>query len=124
MRSLHQDERAREECILGLNKIARHGVRKMLAEALEAEVQAYVEAARGEPNDEEHAPVHEKRLRYGARDPLWSWGCGSQSSQDQREASGRGQQQEEIRERDTVTLYAPLAEGHGGGSTTFDNTSG
>jgi hypothetical protein len=26
----------------------------------------------------------------------------------------RCQQQDEIRERDTVTLYAPLAEGHGG----------
>ena len=43
--------------MLGLDRIARHGVRKMLAEALEAEVQAYVEAARSEPNDEEHAPV-------------------------------------------------------------------
>jgi transposase-like protein len=68
LRSLHQDERAREEFMLGLNKIARHGARKILAEALEAEVQAYVEAARGEPNDEEHAPVHEKRLHHGARD--------------------------------------------------------
>ena len=29
----------------------------MLADALEAGVQAYVEAARGEPNDKEHAPV-------------------------------------------------------------------
>ena len=71
MRSLHQDERAHEEFMLGLDRIARHGVRKMLAEALEAEVQAYVEAARSEPNDEEHAPV----TRNGCateRDPLWS----------------------------------------------------
>jgi hypothetical protein len=72
LRSLHQDERAREEFMLGLNKIARHGARKILAEALEAEVQAYVEAARGEPNDQEQLPVHEKRLRHGARDSLWS----------------------------------------------------
>ena len=43
--------------MLGLDKIARHGARKRLAEALEAGVQAYVEAARGEPNDEEHAPA-------------------------------------------------------------------
>ena len=57
MKSLHQDERAHEEFMLGLDRIARHGVRKMLAEALEAEVQAYVEVARSEPNDEEHAPV-------------------------------------------------------------------
>ena len=34
--------------MLGLDRIARHGVRKMLTEALEAEVQAYVEAARSE----------------------------------------------------------------------------
>jgi putative transposase len=57
MRSSRQDESSREEFKLGLNKIACHGVRKMLADALEAGVQAYVEAARGEPNDEEHAPV-------------------------------------------------------------------
>jgi hypothetical protein len=57
MKSLHQDERAHEEFMLGLDRIARHGGRKMLAEALEAEVQAYVEEARSEPNDEEHAPV-------------------------------------------------------------------
>ena len=76
MKSLHQDERAHEEFMLGLDSIARHGVTKMLAEALEAEVQAYVEAARSEPNDEEHAPV----TRNGCameRDPLWSWGYGS-----------------------------------------------
>jgi putative transposase len=35
----------------------RYGASKGLAEALEAELQAYVEAARGEPNDEEHSPV-------------------------------------------------------------------
>ena len=49
MRSLRQDESSREEFKLGLNKIACHGVRKMLAEVLEAGVQAYFEAARGEP---------------------------------------------------------------------------
>ena len=57
--------------MLGLDRIARHGVRKMLTEALEAEVQAYVEAARSAPNHEEHAPI----TRNGCateRDPLWA----------------------------------------------------
>jgi hypothetical protein len=50
MLRVHQDEPAREELMLELDEIARQGARRrMLAEALEAEVQAYIEAATGSP---------------------------------------------------------------------------
>jgi hypothetical protein len=45
MRSIHHDEGAREDLSLDLDEIARQGARRMLAEALEAEVEAYVRAA-------------------------------------------------------------------------------
>jgi hypothetical protein len=57
MRSIHQDERAREEYLIDLDEIARQGARKMLAEALEAEVEAYIEAASGERDEGGHALV-------------------------------------------------------------------
>ncbi len=57
MRSIHQDERAREEYLIDLDEIARQGARKMLAEALEAEVEAYIEAASGERDERGHALV-------------------------------------------------------------------
>jgi hypothetical protein len=38
----HQDERVREELLLDLGEIARQGAKRMLAEALEAEVEAYL----------------------------------------------------------------------------------
>src|SRR5215207_8553268 len=57
MFSIHQDERAREELALDLDEIARQGARKMLAEALEAEVQAYIEAARAERDERGSALV-------------------------------------------------------------------
>ena len=58
MFSIHQDERAREELALGdLDEIARQGARKMLAEALEAEVEAYIEAARAERDERGRALV-------------------------------------------------------------------
>jgi hypothetical protein len=41
MSSIHQDDRAREEHLLDLDEIARQGARRMLAQALEAEVDAY-----------------------------------------------------------------------------------
>ena len=44
MHRLHQDEAKREELLLDLDEIARAGARRMLAEALEAEVQEYIEA--------------------------------------------------------------------------------
>lgn len=50
MRSVHQDQPAREqeEFVLDLDEIARQGARKMLAQALHAEVEAYLKAAEGE----------------------------------------------------------------------------
>lgn len=53
----HQDEQGREQELLGLDEIARAGARRMLAEALEAEVQDYLEAARGERDEQGHALV-------------------------------------------------------------------
>lgn len=57
MQRLHQDEAGREQRLLDLDEIARQGARRMLAEALEAEVQAYVEAAKGERDEQGHALV-------------------------------------------------------------------
>ena len=57
MHRLHQDERVREEHLLDLDEIARAGARRMLAEALEAEVEFYIEAARGERDERGHALV-------------------------------------------------------------------
>jgi transposase-like protein len=57
MHRLHQDERVREEHLLDLDEIARRGARRMLAEALEAEVEFYIEAARGERDERGHALV-------------------------------------------------------------------
>lgn len=49
MQRLHQDEQVHEQAMLDLDEIARQGARRMLAEALEAEVADYIEAARGQP---------------------------------------------------------------------------
>src|SRR5215212_2786673 len=57
MHRVHQDERVREELMLDLDEIARAGARRMLAEALEAEVEFYIEAARGERDERGHALV-------------------------------------------------------------------
>jgi transposase-like protein len=57
MFSIHQDARAREELALDLDEIARQGARKMIAEALEAEVEAYLEAAPGERDERGRALV-------------------------------------------------------------------
>ena len=57
MLRVHQDEAEREQLILDLDEIARAGARRMLAEALEAEVQAYIEAARDERDQRGHALV-------------------------------------------------------------------
>jgi hypothetical protein len=43
---LHHDGEAREELTLDLDEIARAGARRMLAHALEAEVDSYIEAAK------------------------------------------------------------------------------
>jgi transposase-like protein len=61
MQRIHQvegdREGGREELLLDLDEIARHGARRMLAEALEAEVQDYLEAARGERDEQGRALV-------------------------------------------------------------------
>ena len=57
MLRVHQDEAEREQFALGLDEIARAGARRMLAEALEAEVQAYIETARDERDRRGHALV-------------------------------------------------------------------
>jgi len=57
MHRVHQDQKAREELMLDLDEIARQGARRMLAEALEAEVEAYLEAAKEERDEYGHALV-------------------------------------------------------------------
>ena len=52
MQSIHQvDDGREEEAMLDLDEIARQGARRMLAEALEAEVRDYIEAATGERDE-------------------------------------------------------------------------
>jgi transposase-like protein len=52
MRSVHQDEPAREqEFVLDLDEIARQGAREMLAQALQAEVDAYLKGAEDERDE-------------------------------------------------------------------------
>ena len=46
MQRIHQLEGDREELLLDLDEIARAGARKMLAQAQEAEVQDYLQAAK------------------------------------------------------------------------------
>ena len=57
MRRLHQNEESREELTLDLDELARQGARRMLAEALEAEVQDYLEAARSQRDEHGRALV-------------------------------------------------------------------
>jgi hypothetical protein len=57
MHGVHQDEKAREELMLDLDEIASRGARKMLAEALEAEVDTYIEAATDQRDERGHALV-------------------------------------------------------------------
>lgn len=57
MYRLHQDGKDREQELLDLDEIARQGARRMLAEALEAELQDYLDAARGERDEQGYALV-------------------------------------------------------------------
>jgi transposase-like protein len=57
MGSIHQVGADREQYMLDLDEIARAGARRMLAEALEAEVDAYIETARGERDEQGRALV-------------------------------------------------------------------
>jgi transposase-like protein len=72
MDRLHRDGEDREQHLLDLDEIARAGARRMLAEALEAEVQDYLDAARGERGEDGHALVvrnghaRERKILLGA----------------------------------------------------------
>ncbi len=57
MQRIHQVEGDREGLLLDLDEIARQGARRMLAEALEAEVQDYIEAATDQRDENGHALV-------------------------------------------------------------------
>jgi putative transposase len=57
MYTLSQDGEGREQSLLDLDELARQGARRMLAEALEAEVADYIEAAREERDEQGHALV-------------------------------------------------------------------
>lgn len=57
MHRLHQNEEDREQHLLDLDEIARQGARRMLAEALEAEVEAYIEAATDHRDEQGRALV-------------------------------------------------------------------
>ena len=71
MGRVHQNEESREELTLHLDEIARAGARRMLAEALEAEVADYIEAARGQQDEQGHAlVVRNGHARESAR---YSW---------------------------------------------------
>jgi len=57
MQRLHHEESARDQRLGDLDEIARQGARQMLAQALEAEVREYLDAARAERDDQGHALV-------------------------------------------------------------------
>jgi putative transposase len=57
MERIHQVEGDREELLLDLDEIARAGARRMLAEALEAQVADYIEAAREQRDEHGRALV-------------------------------------------------------------------
>ena len=57
MHRVHQDQRGCEQQVLDLDEIARQGARRMLAEALEAEVEAYIEAAKDQRDEDGRAVV-------------------------------------------------------------------
>ena len=58
MHSVHHEQTPRERSsLLDLDEIARQGAQQMLAQALQAEVEAYLEAARGERDERRHALV-------------------------------------------------------------------
>lgn len=57
MQRLHQNAEAREQPMLDLDEIIRAGAKRMLAQALEAEVQDYLDAAKGQRDEQGHALV-------------------------------------------------------------------
>jgi transposase-like protein len=111
MPRLHQDERMREELMLDLDEIARRGARRMLAEALEAEVEFYIEAARGERDERGHALV--TRNGYAKEREIL---CGAGAVEvkaprvNDRRVDADGKQRE-VQELELATVCASLAEG-------------
>jgi hypothetical protein len=57
MHRVHQEQQGREQQLLDLDEIARQGARRMLAEALEAEVEAYIQAANDQRDEDGRALV-------------------------------------------------------------------
>jgi putative transposase len=57
LQRLPHDETDRDQLLFDLDEIARQGARQMLAQALEAEVRDYLDAARGECEERGHALV-------------------------------------------------------------------
>jgi len=83
MDRIHQLEGDREGLLLDLDEIARAGARKMLAQALEAEVQDYLQAAKGERDGHGHDLV--LRNGYATEREVLSagpdrWKCGHRGS--------------------------------------------
>ena len=72
MRRIHHDDEAREGFMFDLDEIARAGARRMLMEALEAEVEEYIESARSERDERGRALVvrngraRERKVLLGA----------------------------------------------------------
>ncbi|HSK99963.1 MAG TPA: IS256 family transposase [Rubrobacteraceae bacterium] len=72
MQRVHHDEVGREHLMVDLDEIARAGARKMLAQALEAEVQTYLDAANDQRDERGHALVvrngyaRERKILCGA----------------------------------------------------------
>src|SRR5215204_6489277 len=73
MHRVHQDAPMREELMLDLDEIARTGARSMLAQALEAEVEAYLEAATDERDKGGRAPLVVRNGRSMSREVV----CGA-----------------------------------------------
>ena len=71
MRTIHHHDDLRQDSLLDLDEIARAGARQMLAEALEVEVREYLEAARGEGDEQGHALV--VRNGYAKTSARSSW---------------------------------------------------
>jgi transposase-like protein len=57
MHRIHHDETTREQRMLDLDEVARRGAQRMLAQALEAEVRTYLEAAESERDEHGRALV-------------------------------------------------------------------
>jgi putative transposase len=67
MHRVHHDEATHEQLSLDLDEIARQGAQKMLAQALQTEVDAYLKAAEGQRDEHGHALV----VRNGYHNERW-----------------------------------------------------